>query len=525
MKDFSMLLNPWVALRLVLRYRWIIMTPVLVASIVGIYLCMTMSRVYEANTLILVEPQRVPQNYVKSVVSSNIDQRISTISQQILSRTNLERIINEFDLFQSEEQKKMFSEDKIQSLRNRINVRIINQRRGGDAFSISFRGQDPNQVVKIANTLASYFIDENLKVRESQALGTSDFLNNELDIIRKKLESVELAMQDYRRTYMGELPEQLETNLNMLKRNQEQLNIKEENLRNFETQLADLKREIANSQENQIGFDIGISLDGSGSESSELEAQLDRLLLKYTDKHPDVVRLKKMIEAQKAKQKEKEENGAIKESDPAGITDLRGDYIKQSIDQLNSETAKTKAQIKELESKIALYQERIDNTPKREQEMLSLNRDYDNIKSAYQSMLNRKLEAEISVNMERKQKGEQFRIIDTAKLPEKPISPNVKMIFLSSLILGLALGLGIPAILEYFDHSYQTEGEIESELNIKVLATVPFLRSSRDIVLSRINNIASLTVAVSILLLVSAFYVSYSVGFEKIMIHIKRVIA
>ena len=147
------------------KYRWLLILPILFCLIVGLILCFALPNVYEANTMILVEPQRVPSNYVQTIVSQDIGARISTISEQILSRTNLEKIIQEFGLFTEQRFKDLYLEDKIDGLRKRIKVNLTRSREGADAFSISFKGSNPDQVMKIANTLANYFIEENLKVR------------------------------------------------------------------------------------------------------------------------------------------------------------------------------------------------------------------------------------------------------------------------------------------------------------------------------------------------------------------------
>ncbi len=193
-------------INLVLTKRWFLIIPFCISMVVGLYFSVISPEIYEAGTLILVEPQRVPTDFVKSIVSSDIESRISTIKQQILSRTNLEKIIGQFNLFSGPGQENMFMEDKLQSLRKRITVSVTRARRGSDAFSVSFKGQDPEVVMHIANTLSSYFISENLKIREAQASGTSDFLVDELDLMRGRLVEVENRLREYRIRYMGELP-------------------------------------------------------------------------------------------------------------------------------------------------------------------------------------------------------------------------------------------------------------------------------------------------------------------------------
>ena len=476
-------LKPEQILETIVRRRWFIIIPFCLAMVVGIYLCFSLPKVYEASTLILIQPQKVPTDYVRSVVSTDIESRISTISQQIMSRTNIEKIIREFELFSGPEFEKMFFEDKIESVREQISVKVTGPRRGAESFSISFQGQDPDKVTRIANTIASYYIDENLKVREDQAIGTSHFLEDELKTMRKRLEGLEEALKDYRKMNMGGLPEQLETNLRVHDRLQEQLVSKQKSLVDAQNSLLSLEKQMSEMQYIQNGSNLldlegGLGFEaGSLSKAEQIEKQIEKLKTRYTDRHPDVVRLKRLLANL---EKEKEEPPSLPEFDYKSLQKTQRNEIKNQITDLKNEISKINEQIN-------IYQQRIEDTPKREQELFSIKRDYDNISNSYNSLLKRKLEAEISVNMEKKQKGEQFSILDPAKLPEKPISPNMKMLFLMSVTAGLAIGGGLTYILEFLDTSFKNPQELESFLNIPVVATVPPILHPDDIHRQRIE--------------------------------------
>ena len=196
-------IKPEMIIGIVLRRRWFIIIPFCLSMIAGIYLSVTLPKEYQAETLILIEPQRVPQNYVQPIVSSDLDTRISTISQQIMSRTNLEKIIERFKLFSAPKYEKMYMEDKVESIRKRVSVEVTRVRNDAEAFNISFIWADREKVMNIANTLATYFIDQNLKVREAQAVGTSNFLDDELNTMKIRLMGVEENLKKYRETYMG----------------------------------------------------------------------------------------------------------------------------------------------------------------------------------------------------------------------------------------------------------------------------------------------------------------------------------
>ncbi|MBW1849502.1 MAG: protein GumC, partial [Deltaproteobacteria bacterium] len=240
-------LKPGEIIEIVARRRWYIIISFCLSMIAGICLAFTLPKIYSAKNLILVQPQKLPDNYVHSVVTTGINSRINTISQQILSYSNLEKIIEDFSLYTKQESEGMFMEDKIESLRERISVNLIrsDRRSDADAFSISFKGKDPEKVMKITNALTSYIIDENLKVREAQAVGTSDFLDEELDSIRKKLVAQEEKLKEYREKYMGGLPGQLDPNLRVIDRLQLQLSAKQESLRDAKNRLLMLESQTA----------------------------------------------------------------------------------------------------------------------------------------------------------------------------------------------------------------------------------------------------------------------------------------
>ncbi len=482
MKKTNMI-TPDQIIEIALRRRWYIILPFTVAMLAGIFHAVTVSKVYEARTLILIQPQRVPETYVQSIVDSDTSTRINTLSQQILSRTNLEKIINDFGLYSNPETANVFMEEKIQNLRKKISIDVTRDRRGADAFSISFRGKEPHKVMKVANGLATYFIDENLKVRESQALGTSDFLQDELNSMRLKLEEVEETLKQYRIRYMGELPEQLETNLRILDRLQEQLNDRQQTLREEKARLLLIENQIQNSQE-QVAVQPAVET-AAPEQPSELQQHKNRLAdlkTRYTDKHPDVVSLEKTIaqmEKNQAEDSAPSENQEAEVEPVEQVNPLIAEYRQQRM-EVQRDIQILETEIAEATAQIEFYQGRVENTPKREQELLSLRRDYQNIQDSYSSLLGRKLESEIAVNMEKKQKGEQFRIVDYAKLPQKPINSDMKKLFVLIVGAGLGIGGGIIFLLEYLDTSFRKPEDLEGVLELPVLCTVPRLIHPRE---------------------------------------------
>lgn len=479
-------IKPDYIIDVLIRGRWFLIVPLCISLTLGLGMTLTANKTYEAATMILVQPQRVPINYIKSVVSSGIGERISTISQQVLSRSNLEQIIEQFGLY--ENSSGIYQEEKIEALRKQIKVKIENSRGGSEAFSISFTGSEPERVMRIANTLASYFMDENLKVREAQAIGTSEFLDSELEKTKKRLEEKEQKVAAFRAKYLGGLPDELESNLRTLDRMQKEVTDKAMLLREVNTSISQLDSQISSMAatggsgtggDDFLSFDLEESEEGDDSAVQAAQEKYDALLLRYTEKHPDVKKLKSIIEKlkQKLEAAKEEEELPSAESKEDILPDMGMDPVaplKAQRAQLVAEANNIQAEVSAIQEKMKNYAQRVEDTPKRELELQSLTRDYSNIQDVYNSILDRKLEAELSVNMEKKQKGEQFRILDHARLPEKPISPNVKMMFLLSIAGGLGLGGGILFLKELLTLSViRRDDQIDTLLGLPILASIP----------------------------------------------------
>jgi len=520
-------LNIGYYLTLVSRRRWFIIVPFCLAVIVGMALVFNLPKVYEASTMILVQPQRVPEKMVASVVDSDIENRINTLSQQVLSRSNLERVIDQFKLFSDPKAANMLMEDKLENLRKRIKVevgRATRARRDTDSFSITYRDTDPQNTMRVANGLATFFIDENLKSREGMAVGTSDFLESELESMRKRLEEQEQLLKKFREKNMGELPEQLDSNLRILDTLKTQLAQKEDSLRSARVSLVALESEISIRQGAIAAMRPPPGPAATGRENEDqmsldqLKDKLAGLRASYTDQHPDVVRLKTRID-----KLEKQQASAPPASDKEGEDGATtGRYASA---QLNAETTRQKAvilgSIRALEAEIARgnqeirdHQRRIEATPRREQELLTIKRDYENIKASYSSLLNRKLEADIGVNMEKKQKGEQFQVIDVARLPQKPVSPDLPKLFMITIVAGLGLGAGCIFLLETMDSSVRRLDKLEEEIGLPVLAMVPRIFTSQDRKRHRMVMAATTVSIVVALALTAAFAVLVFQGVE-----------
>jgi polysaccharide chain length determinant protein (PEP-CTERM system associated) len=320
---------------------------------------------------------------------------------------------------------------------------------------------------------------------------------------------------------MGELPEQLESNLRILDRLQAQLSDKEESLRNARVGLSAVSAQIQSQRQQAAAGALArvpqASIPDDQLNLMQMREKLAALQSTYTERHPDVVRLKDQIaklESDLANSPTGSSSGpGGSVSGPQPVASADPGLISQSV-QLSGVIRSIEIEISRLQEQINEYQRRIEATPKREQELITLRRDYENIKESYNSLLNRKLEAEIAVNMEKKQKGEQFRIIDTARLPERPVSPDMRKLFLLVVAGGLGIGVGLIYLLETMDTSLKRPEDFENTLGLAVLATVPRILRPKDKLKIRLHQALTTVSVILALVLVGGLAVLVFVGVE-----------
>ena len=490
---------------------WIIL-PLIAGILISVILILKLPKVYRSSTLILVEAQKVPEEYVKSAVSGTVEGRLSTIQQQIMSRSLLEKIIQKFDLY-PEESKKVASEEVINQMRNNIEVKTTVARNNSiEAFSLSFQGKNPVMVMNVTNELASLFIEENLKIREQLVEGTTEFLDNELKNLKDTLVLQETRIGEFKRSYMGELPQQLEANLRSLDRIQSDLlatqlakRAAQDRRTVLEKTVELTKQRIDEGVKQGRGGDddallrSGISLPSTERPPSPLmlkliqkKTDLANLQTEYKENYPDIIMLKREIQdlEDQVAQTEMSEMGTL----PPGLSgSVEGDRgraqmrrpigfemerahiaeLQRQLQAVDVELNSLKDRERGLEKQIQTYEKRVESVPAREQELAVLERDYENTKKNYQALLDKKLNAKISENLEKRQKGEQFRILDSANLPERPFKPVPMQIGLIGIAAGLGVGVGLAFIREKLDSSIRRPEEVERITSVRVLASIP----------------------------------------------------
>ena len=402
--------------RLFLRRKWMIVFSFLFILLAASVYCVVTPELYKSSTTILIIPQSVPQDYVRSTVSVKVEQQLATIRQQVMSRTTLMKVMEELRLFEKE-RKELAPEEVVELMRKRVGIEVVQGRArdSSDAFTLSFQYENPKSAMAGAARLASFFIDENLKTREQQAVGTSDFLESQLKQTKEKLEALEGQVKEYKMRFMGELPQQMDANLRMLTGLQDRLRSNEANARAAEDRKAYLEAQLSLMEKSVTVTDNGQTVSYSQDPSQALEnqlalkrARLAELTSKYTPMYPTVVAARKEVTELEKRVAEsqgaasppsdgKRPGGALSASasyPPGGTGEVR--RMKAQFKSSTAEIASLKKEKKSIEKSIASVERKIEASPKREQEMISLIRDYENQKQSYDDLLKKKLEADVS---------------------------------------------------------------------------------------------------------------------------------
>jgi polysaccharide chain length determinant protein (PEP-CTERM system associated) len=485
---------------LVRRIWWLIIPWAVVAVATGIVVRLLPDR-FQSESIILVVPPRVPESLVKSTVTDKIATRLPSIQQQILSRTRLERIIQDFGLYEKERKAKLM-EDIVRDMRTDITVSMVK----GDAFYVRYISNDARTAMKVTERLASLFVEDNLRDREVLAEGTNQFLESQLDDARRRLLEHEKKLEEYRKKYGNELPSQMGSNLQAAQNVQTQLQAVNDSISRDRDRRLLLERMIADSEAEASArsetdsksdpappdlraVDSGDSTGRAPSNRAQLAAAnsiLQALLLRLKPEHPDVVRQKRTIaelEAKVAKEPPPVLGARSVMSTAGGGAPVRQNRLSEmraEIEGIDREIARKEEGQARLQTASVEYQRRAEAGPTRDSELVALNRDYETLQKVYNTLLAKSEEARLAANLEHRQIGEQFKIIDPARLPEQPVSPDRVKLTTSGVAVGLMLGLVLVAALEVRETSFGTDNDVISVLSLPVLAMIPLIITDRE---------------------------------------------
>jgi polysaccharide chain length determinant protein (PEP-CTERM system associated) len=483
------------ALRTLRQSWWMVLVPLLGATALAAVIARALPNVYYAQTTIVIVPQRIPESYVRSTVTVSLAERLQSTREHVLSRTRLEQLINQFDVFPTL-RGTVPMEVLVVWFRRGIRVQLVR----GDAFIVGYGGYDAEQVQKIADHLATLFIRESLREREMLADSTSQFLEAELTAARERLRAQEHQVEEFRRRYSGELPNQLDANLRIIQSTSVQLQSISEALQRDRDRREELARELSMVLSRPSDEPAGSSpppaapgdaADDPGSPTAlpagpasvqlrAARATRQRLLQRLTPEHPDVKAIERVIanlERAAAGQSVPDSNPKRPE-EPA--TSPRVAQLREMLRVLDDQIASREAAERRLRDSVTSYQARVEAVPEREAEWVQLTRDYNTLQAVYADLLAKREQSRIAANLERQQVGEQFRIVERPIVPTRPISPKRPAIMLGGLAIGLAIGLGLLILRELRDHSFRAEEEIAEALKLPVVGLVPVITTAWD---------------------------------------------
>jgi protein tyrosine kinase modulator len=493
-------------LRMVWHRKWFVVVPTVLIATGTYFWSASLPNRYSSATTIAVVPQRVPTSFVKPTVSKNVGQRLNSIQQEILSRSRLERLIEEFKLY-PEERKTLIMEDIVESMRRRdIKVRMARRNRGDspDSFTVAFEYTQPRVAMQVAERLGSMFVQANLQEREVLADSTSQFLDSQLEDSRRRLAEHEQKLAEFRKQHFGQLPGQMQSNLQMLQVTQNQIQANTDATNRDRDRLAGIENQIGGVASGAIAVGDDPEESSTPTESTEAagtaakpgeagegrkaqtatqqlanaKANLKGLELRLKPTHPDVIRAKRTIEELEVRAAEEAKNGG---GNPAArLSPARLANLQKEADQLRRSLERRRVEDERLRSTLAQYKERIEISPKLDTELTELNRGYDTIRHQYDALLKKSEDAKMAATLERRQIGEQFKVVESARLPERPVSPDRMRMNMMGLGAGLVLGLALIGLLEYRDTTMKTDDDILVSLALPVLAVIPTMVTSID---------------------------------------------
>ncbi len=481
--------------------------------------------IYRAEALILVDPQKIPESFVSSTVNEDVADRLALINQEIMSRTQLLKVIQQFNLYQKE-RRTLTEEEVVEKMNGDISVKVQKNWSGGKmaAFRLSYEGSNPVVVTKVANQLAGLYVAENERSRETQATGTVEFLDSKLNDAKMSLDAQEARVSQFKQLHSGELPQQENSILSTLNSLQVQLQGCQDAINRASDEKMNLAAALSAAETSESamtqslrpkGKSTGTVLTEPGAppklKSEILEAQLRQLEVRLTPKHPDVQALQREIDL--AKQREAQEadeagkaatrrtqnatpatdqaqNGAASVQDLTVVTPEllrereRVATLRAQLASISNDISVRTKQREEILSQLGGNQARIMKLPLIEQQMAALTRDYLISQQNYKSLLDKKLAASLATDMEHSQKSERFKVVDSARTPEKPVRPKRLLLASGGCLLGLALGLSVAFALEF--RLGLLMGEWELPTGVVVLGRVPVVEmSSPDGAVSR----------------------------------------
>jgi polysaccharide chain length determinant protein (PEP-CTERM system associated) len=466
------------------RHIWQIIIPILTMPVLAYGVSLLLPERYTSQTLVLVEQQKVPTAIVQSMVTDQLNERLGTMQQQILSRTKLQPIIERLGLYKRDRAANVPMEDLVAEMRKNIKVSTVKPMvasRQGEVpgFIIAFESDDARTAQLVCTEITSMFIEENLKLRTQRADSTTEFLQKQVEEAKQKLDEKDQRVADFKRRFLGQLPGQEQSNMNILMGLSQQLEAVNQLLSRTHQDKTYAESLLAQQVAAWESSKQGNNPQTLETQLAALQNQLITLEARYTPDHPDVTKMKADIAQLKRKIDEANASGKSKPSDeekavlaklsePPQIQQLRGQIYQYEM------TLKEKTRDQErIQEQIKVYRSRVELSPLVEQQYNEILRDYTTAQQFYDDLMKKRGTSEVAADLERRQQSEQFRVMDPPNLPVNPTFPDRLLFAGGGLAGGIVLGLAITLLLELKDKSIRTEADIEALLQLPTLALVP----------------------------------------------------
>jgi polysaccharide chain length determinant protein (PEP-CTERM system associated) len=519
-------------LEVVRRRRLLALLPCVFVLAAAASVAIFLPSLWTARATVLVTRQQIPEALVRSTVSADPEARLLSLTHETLDTPRLTKIIEDNDLYPAMRRSRSAA-DVVERMRKdvRVEVQDERERRGPEwrslVFTVAYSATDPAVAARVTNTLATLFSEENRRVREEQAAGATEFFETQLRDLRTRLTAQEQRITAYKEQHLGELPEQREVNVRTLERLQQQLQLAHENNRRASERRQMITRSLNDLDlaSAMTGGAAGTGLTVAPGETaaarlSILRNELAAMQTTYSDKYPDVIQLKEQIRLLERRVADESRQAAASPKTAASPTsrqarDLRlatqNPYVLSLMQQLDQASVEAKAsadEITNLNRQLTVYQRRLEMTPKREQELSLITRDYETTREMFRSLLAKRGEADVAADLEQRQKGETFRVIAPATLPERPAGPNR----IRLLLVGVALALGAAGVAvimaEQFDTSYRRADEVRATAGVPVLSTIPRIVTEADRLSAlRHRRLAVVAVTAGLMLVVGTSFV------------------
>jgi len=497
------------------RRKWIglIITAVVFAAAVSATL--SLPNLYRATATVLVERQQVSETFVRPSVTAELETRIQTINQRVMSRQRLSEVITKLDLYPA--LRDVVPMDAlVQRLRRESQLGlkgVVEQGTGRNAtiaFTLSYSGADPQLVARVANTLAAFYADENTKSRERNATQTTEFLRSELAAAKRELDDQERRTNGYKLRYSGELQE-VGVNLSALDRLNNQLRLNADQQLRAAERKERAEQELADAQKPPSSV-VQAVVDPRVTQLIKLRQELGELRSRFSEQYPEVIQKKAEIATLEQDIRRSSPDGRA----PAPAAAEAARRPRQSLSDVDRELRTLKDEETSLRRMISQYEARVENGPKRSQEFLQLARDSDAIKERYQTLLKQSEEARLAENLEQGQNTEQFRILDPAIAPTVPVAPNRLALCVLGLVAALALGSAAIFGAEKLDTSFHSLDDVRAFVNAPILATIRQIPTRRATRQRRLRVALAVVGAAAALVVIAAGAYYAAAGNEQI---------